>query len=194
MRFKLSAALSLLLVLVAGPAFAHSGHHAATGFGTGFLHPFSGLDHVAAMVTIGIWATQFEEKKWWGIPAMFLGLTVVGFMVGAHGFALPRIEVLSGATYIALGVVIAVALRLSWASALPVAALFGAVHGVGHGVGLPAEADPLSALIGFLAATTLMIIVGGGVFLFGRNRWGQRNVQVSVLGIAAVCVAITAAI
>jgi urease accessory protein len=163
--------LLLPLALAATPAFAHVGadgtaHH----FYAGFSHPFSGLDHCAAMVAIGLLAAFLGGRMRMGLPAAFLGAMLTGFALGAGKVVmLPAYEAMIVASVIGLGLVLLVARRLPPALMLAMAALFGLAHGFAHGIEgalTPGYAG------GFLVATALLhasgLLLGSLVGAFDR--------------------------
>src|SRR5438477_9552004 len=105
-----TAALAIFLALT-GAALAHTGHGDASGFAYGFMHPLGGLDHVLAMVAVGLYAAMSGGRAVWLEPAAFLGAMALGGALGAAGYALPYAEIGIAASVVALG--LAVALRIS---------------------------------------------------------------------------------
>lgn len=156
---RLSAAGAALLALATGPAAAHTGSAPVMGFVSGFLHPFSGLDHVLAMVAVGVLAALIGGRALWLVPASFLGAMVVG---SALGFSLPFVELGIVASVIVLGAAVALAPRMPVALAMALAAAFAVFHGHAHGAEMPAAASALSYGLGFVSATALLHLVGMG--------------------------------
>jgi len=144
--------LTLLAALLPLPAFAHVGDGLHHGLAAGFAHPLTGLDHLLAMVMVGLWAGLVGGRARWALPLAFLGAMAAGSALGAAGIGLPGVEAGILASVIILGAVVALAVRLPLAVATGVAALFGLLHGNAHGLELPGGA----ALLGMLAATALL--------------------------------------
>ncbi|CUX83896.1 MAG: urease accessory protein UreJ [Roseibaca calidilacus] len=142
-------------LLLASPAFAHPGHGNEGSFLSGFLHPIGGLDHVLAMVAVGLWAVVLGGRALWALPAAFVGAMVVGFVLSLAGLPLPLVEPMILASILALGGLTALARPV----ALPVAAaIVGALalfHGHAHGSEM-AGASALAYLAGFASATALL--------------------------------------
>src|SRR6186713_604314 len=129
-------------LLMACPAFAHSGEGVAGGFAAGFLHPLSGLDHLLAMVAVGIWGAFLGRPLVWVLPVAFPLVMVVGGVLGIAGVPLPHVEVGIAASVIVLGLAIATAWRAPVGLAVAIVAIFAIFHGHAHGTELPSAASP----------------------------------------------------
>jgi urease accessory protein len=158
--------------LAAGPALAHSVGNSAAGFTAGFLHPLSGLDHLLAMVSVGIWGAQLGVPAIWLLPIAFPLIMAVGGALGVIGMPLPAGELLVALSVVALGTLVASANRLPIAAALPIVGLFAIAHGHAHGVELPGAADALAFTVGFVLATGLLHLAGIMIGLLARWRSG----------------------
>lgn len=155
MRSKLF--LTALLLLAAGPAFAHPGHEAS-----GFLHPFSGLDHLLAMAGVGLWAALLAGRKpaiAVSAPAAFLAMMAVGAAAGFAGIKLPFVEAAILTSVFVIGGLIIGAVRLPVAWAMAVVGLFAVFHGYAHALEAP-SAGAGSYILGFLTATALLQAIG----------------------------------
>ena len=161
MKRQILAAAAAALV-VAGPAEAHVGVH-VDGAAAGFVHPFLGLDHLAAMVAVGLWAAMLGGRARLVVPASFVAVMGFGGLVGMAGIALPAIEGAIAASVVALGLMSAFALRLPTAAAGAVVGLFALFHGAAHGAEMPALASPALYAAGFLLATALLHGAGLGL-------------------------------
>jgi urease accessory protein len=158
--FKL---LSLAAAATAGfstAALAHVGDHSHMSFTEGLLHPFTGLDHVLAMVAVGLWASQLGGRAPWLLPLTFPAVMALGAVLGMSGVALPGVEIGIAGSVMVLGAVVALALRPSLAISIPLIGAFALLHGYSHGVELPAGASALSYGAGFIAATLVLHAVG----------------------------------
>ncbi|MEO6339088.1 MAG: HupE/UreJ family protein, partial [Caulobacteraceae bacterium] len=99
-------------LMFATPALAHSGHGEHGGLVAGFIHPMTGLDHMLAMVGVGLWAGLVLKRGWWLWPAAFVGFMIVGFAAGLGGGGpLPGVEAVIGASVVALGLAVAFNLK-----------------------------------------------------------------------------------
>lgn len=168
--------LSLLLLMgLSSSALAHPGH-AFGGIGSGLLHPFSGMDHLLAMVAIGLWAGQRGMHQVWLLPAVFMSLLAAGAGVALLFPALPMIETGIAASVLVLGLIIALAVKVPTALSIVLAAAFGFVHGYAHGLEMPGTAAPALYALGFLAATAALHFSGATLGLVTRARytaWSQ---------------------
>jgi urease accessory protein len=154
-RFALRAAALLTPLLAASPALAHGGH--ADGLGAGFAHPFLGVDHLLAMLAMGIWAAQAGMARAWMLPACFLGGMAAGIGLGLAE-AIPPLEQTVAGTLVVLGLVVALAAPAPARLAIPLAAVFGLLHGSVHG--LEIGGAPVLTAAGMLAASAVLHAVG----------------------------------
>jgi urease accessory protein len=162
--FATSAAIAVLTT----PALAHTTPGQAQGFVTGFLHPLSGLDHVLAMIAVGIWGAQLKRPAIWILPVAFPLVMSFGGLLGIRGVPLPGVEIGVAASAVVLGFVIALELRPPlWVAALIVSS-FAIFHGHAHGTELPKAAAPLTYALGFVLATGLLHLSG---ILIGLVDW-----------------------
>lgn len=151
----------VLLALSALPTLAHA--HPGTGvsgLAHGFQHPLFGLDHLLAMLAIGLWAAQIGGRAIWAIPAAFVGTMAVGGALGMTGLSLPMMEPGVAASVLILGLLITFAVRMPLAAALPLVALFALFHGHAHGAEMPANTSGVTYALGFVAATALLHATG----------------------------------
>ncbi len=153
-------ALSLGAVLVPSVALAHTGHGDTGGFTHGFMHPVGGLDHVLAMVTVGILAAQLGGRAIWLVPASFVGVMLLGVMLGLSGMTLPLVEIAIASSVVALGAVVALGLRMPVAAAMAMVGAFAVFHGYAHGAEMPAETAAAAYAAGFVSATALLHLAG----------------------------------
>jgi urease accessory protein len=153
----------LAALLVAGaalPAQAHVGIGSASSFPAGFMHPLSGLDHLAVMVAVGLWAALKGGKALWAWPLAFIGVMLAGGALGMAHVPIPFVEPGILASVVALGILVALAVDLPvWSGAL-IIGLFALFHGHAHGAEAPASAAGLDYMAGFALATALLHGVG----------------------------------
>ncbi|MFM2043460.1 MAG: hypothetical protein RLY86_2036 [Pseudomonadota bacterium] len=173
-----SAALlsALALSLAAGPALAHAGadHHHGSGMIAGLLHPVTGLDHLLAMVMVGLWAAQLGGRALWALPAAFLAVMAAGAGLALAGVAaLPPVLTEGGiaASVLILGLLVAAVGRLPTGAAMGLVGGFALLHGLAHGAEFPAGAGPGAYMAGFLLATGGLHAVGAGIGLAVARRW-----------------------
>ncbi|KRW94920.1 HupE/UreJ family protein [Paracoccus sp. MKU1] len=161
----------LPLLLMPTAAFAHPGHpgHAAP-FAEGWMHPLGGMDHVLAMVAVGLWAATAPDRRGlWALPLCFVAAMLAGGALGAAGLPLPAVEPMILASSVILGLAVALALRPSLGFALPVVAVFGLMHGHAHGAEGPASGLAAYAA-GFVLATAALHLAGIGLGRLGAGR------------------------
>lgn len=159
------------LLLFPTAALAHPGHLGAhVPFTEGWMHPIGGIDHILAMVAVGLWAATATDKRGlWALPLTFMAAMVFGGFLGADGVALPAVEPVILASSVILGLVVALALRPGLGFALPVVALFGMMHGHAHGAEGPAGGLAAYAA-GFVLATGALHLAGIGLGRLGLTR------------------------
>jgi len=173
-------ALSVTLLLVAIPALAHVQEGQAAGFLAGLAHPVSGLDHVLAMVAVGLWGAQLGVPAIWLLPVTFPLVMAVGGFLGLVGIPLPGVETGVALSALALGLAVATSWRPPLAIAALMVAAFAVFHGHAHGTELPAGQSGLTYSIGFVMATGLLHLAGISIGLI--HRWPVGRVALRVLG------------
>lgn len=158
-----------VLAAVATPAFAHAGGD-VSGFHSGLVHPILGLDHLMAMVAVGVWSAAQPAKLAWRGPVIFVALLAGGALLGVNGVAMPMVEPGILASVIALGAMIAVARALpAWAGLAAIGA-FAVLHGLAHGT------EAVGAIPIYMAGFMLASIALHGVgFAAGRLLAGTRH-------------------
>lgn len=169
--------LAAFFLIVAGPALAHEAQGAAGGFATGFVHPLLGLDHVAAMVAVGLWGAFLGAPAIWVLPVAFPLVMALGGALGTMGIPLPAVETGIAASAIVIGIAVALALRPPlWIAAL-IVAFFAVFHGHAHGAEMPGAVSPVAYAAGFVIGTGLLHLAGIGFGLLTRTRAGALAVR-----------------
>ncbi|WP_373352881.1 HupE/UreJ family protein [Pseudoroseicyclus sp. CXY001] len=180
MRYSLAA----LLTLAAAPAFAHvdPGEHGSLL--AGVTHPLFGLDHVLAMVAVGLWGVLISRRAIWALPASFVGAMVAGYALAMAGLPLPVVEPMILASTVVLGLVVALALRTDLRIACGICAFFGLFHGHAHGAEL-GEAGALAFGLGFIAATAALHAAGAilGLALARLGPYASRAIGLVTAGL-----------
>ena len=175
-----SLALLAAFALAAPLAQAHEGAGLAGGFMSGFAHPLLGWDHVVAMLAVGLWGAFLGAPALWLLPVVFPLVMAAGGALGVLGVPLPAVEIGIAVSALALGGVVAGALRPPlWVAALLVA-LFAIFHGHAHGTELPQAASPLAYSLGFVVATGLLHLTGIALGLL--TRWPAGRIAVRGMG------------
>ncbi len=156
--YQITAAFTTLFL--AGAAQAHTfGAHGA-GFGAGLAHPFLGLDHLLAMLAVGVWAAQLGGKALWRVPLTFMAMMALGSAVALAGVALPAVETGIASSVLVLGLLIAVSARVPLAASMLLVGTFALFHGHAHGQELPQAASEVLYGAGFLLATAMLHATG----------------------------------
>ncbi|MBW9052732.1 HupE/UreJ family protein [Rhizobium mesosinicum] len=183
-----SGVLALAAAALPVAAYAHTGVGEAAGLVHGFSHPISGLDHILAMVMVGILAFQLGGRAVWAVPATFLLVMALGGAFGIVGINVPFVETGIALSVIVLGAVVALNIRVSTAVAMGIVGLFAIFHGHAHGAEMPETAAGVAYAAGFMIATALLHVAGLGLGLV-IARFGERRgafVVRSAGGFAAV--------
>ena len=177
---------ALLVLLLPAPALAHTGESVATGLLSGFLHPLTGIDHLLAMVAVGIWGTQLGRPAIWMLPLTFPLVMSMGGVLGVRGVPIPAVEFGVAGSAAALGLMIALAARPPIAVAAALVGAFAIFHGHAHGTELPGAADPLAYGAGFVLVTGLLHAAGIAIGLVDRWQAGVLALRVAGAAIALV--------
>ncbi len=160
-------------------AEAHTGPSHVVGFMSGLLHPLSGLDHVLAMLAIGLWATQMGGRAVWAVPFSFVAAMAVGSIL-----PLPFAESGIILSLLLLGVLVATFTRLPLWLGCILAGLFAICHGHAHGVEMPAMVSGKTYYFGFLLSTLALHVAGVMTGLAAKRLSGQRAITAAGSGIA----------
>jgi len=184
---KMGLSLAAATLALATPAMAHPGGAAAHDMLHGFLHPVSGMDHMLAMVAVGLIAARMGGRALWLVPLSFVAMMVMGGMLGLAGIGFPIVETAIAFSVVALGAAVALELKLSIPAAMAVVGTFAVFHGQAHGMEMPADASGLSYVVGFAAATAFLhatgIAIGAGLQRMASARLTRAGgVAVAALG------------
>lgn len=159
---RITIGLTALLAVLAQPAFAHTGVTGVSGFMAGFGHPVGGLDHLLAMVAVGILAAQQGGRSVWLVPVTFVAAMAAGGALGVVGAPVPFVEQGIVGSVVILGAVIAFGRRLPVVSAMAMVGVFALFHGHAHGTEMPMNASGLEYGLGFAIATAMLHGLGLG--------------------------------
>jgi len=189
------SAVAAALLGTCHPALAHSGleHTLAFASGslaTGFAHPWTGLDHMLALLTVGLWAGLNGGRAQWAWPAAFVGATLAGGALGTAGVFVPLAEPGILASVVVLGLLVLTAARLPLAPGAALIVLFALFHGHAHGAELPEGAAAGAYMAGFALATALLHAIGIAIAWVGRDGIGAPLVRGAGAAVAAVGVAL----
>ena len=151
--------LTVLLSAVL-PAAAHPGHGPMSGFAAGVQHPLSGIDHLLAMIAVGLWAGHCGGRREWLWPAAFVSSMVAGGVLGMSAVVAIPVEPAILASVMVLGLATALSLRAPPVLGGMLIAVFGLAHGYAHGTEMPHTAHGLGFAAGFTLATAMLHMVG----------------------------------
>jgi len=172
---KTKILLLFALLLSSTNLFAHPLLGTQSGFSNGFSHPLSGLDHILAMLAVGIWAAQMGGKAKWIIPITFVGIMSIGGMLGMNNISLPFAEIGILVSVIVLGVLILAGIRLPMLVSSVLVGVFALCHGHTHGTELPAAASGVMYAAGF-ALTTIVLHLSGIGFGTAVNKIANERI------------------
>jgi urease accessory protein len=172
-----SLSVMLAILLIALPAFAHTGEGLIGGFYSGFLHPVLGWDHVAAMVAVGLWGAFLRAPAIYILPIVFPVIMALGGAAGVVGAPLPYIEIGIALSSVLLGLLIAFAVKSPLWLASIIVGIFAVFHGHAHGTELPQAANAMSFSIGFVLSTGILHLLGIGLGVFVGRPGGKIAVR-----------------
>jgi len=179
--------LVAIAVLAGRPALAHIvDGSAAGGFLGGFAHPLFGLDHVVAMIAVGLWGAFLGPPAIWLLPIAFPMVMAFGGAIAILGVPVPGVEIGIALSAIVLGGMIALAARPPLVGAALIVAAFAIFHGHAHGAELPPGTDAVAFSVGFVMATGLLHLAGIALGLLTRWPAGRLGVRAAGVGIALV--------
>ena len=176
--------LALLFPALAQAHPGHEGHDLTWDFSAGLAHPLTGVDHILAMVAVGLWAAQLGGRARWLVPAAFVTVMALGGALGRAGVNVPSVEQGIAASVLVLGLLIAAAVRLPVAAGMALVGVFAVFHGFAHGAEMPVTAGGLIYGAGLVAATVLLHVAGIGLGWLAGN-YSARTAKFAGWGIAA---------
>ena len=179
-----SLPLALALALAAAPAEAHIRQGEASGFLSGLAHPVSGLDHIIAMVAVGLWGAQLGAPAIWLLPVTFPIVMAFGGFLGLIGIPLPGVEIGIALSGVLLGAVVLLELKPPLYVAAALVGIFGLYHGYAHGAELPPGEDGLLYSLGFVLATGALHAAGIAIGTVHRWDWGRTALRLAGAGIS----------
>lgn len=154
------ALLPLLFIALPTAALAHTGHGDTSGFLHGFMHPVGGIDHILAMVAVGVFAYVLGVKALWLVPLSFVLMMAVGFLLGVGKVDVPFVELGIALSSIVIGGAAAWGRPMPVAAAMSLVGVFAIFHGHAHGAEMPVDASGLEYAAGFIVATALLHAAG----------------------------------
>ena len=186
--------MTVALLLAPSVAFAHPGHGEGGSLLAGFIHPFSGIDHLLAMTAVGLFAAHLGGRALWAVPATFVAMMALGGVFGAAGVSLPFAETAIALSVLVFGFVIFSGMTPPVLAAMALVGIFAIFHGHAHGTEMPVGGSGVVYGIGFMVATTLLH--GFGITLGLAIRWfddvpRRRAMQACGVAIALIGAGIT---
>ena len=163
--------------LAPSAALAHTGAEHALSFGSGFAHPFTGVDHMLAMVAVGLWAGLNSGRALWAWPAAFVGLMLVGGALGMLGVDLPMVEAGILASVVVLGLLVLAAAQWPVVIGAALVGVFALLHGHAHGAELPIGAAAVTYAAGFALGTAILHVAGLGLAHVASDGASRRLVR-----------------
>ena len=158
--FRKMSVSAVLLLAAALPAEAHVGVGSTASVAAGLMHPLSGLDHMTVMIAVGLWAALKGGKAIWAWPLAFVGVMLVGGLLGMQHLPVPFVEPGILASVVALGLLVALAVDLPVSAGVAIIGMFALFHGHAHGTEIPESAGGLEYMAGFAVATALLHAAG----------------------------------
>ena len=178
-------AFPLIVLSLASPVWAHAQKGQAAGFLTGMHHPISGLDHVLAMVAVGLWGVQLGAPAIWLLPVTFPMVMAFGGFLGLLGVPIPGVELGIALSAILLGSMVATEAHPPLWLAATLVGFFAIFHGHAHGTELPAGENGLLYSVGFVIVTGCLHATGISIGLIHRWRSGRIALRVAGATVAA---------
>jgi len=191
MKSRLATLLTLSVTMLAyiPTAGAHYIGAEGAGFITGLAHPFIGLDHLLAMIAVGIWAAQTGGSAVWRLPLSFIVMMAIAALISASGFGLPALEPLIAGSVVLLGLMVVFAIRLPINLSMVLVGLFAVVHGYAHGLEMPQASSAVLYGSGFVLATALLHLMGIGLGKVTYRKHLLSRLSGSIIAIAGLYLA-----
>lgn len=180
LRIVTSTTTCLVVALWPDTLLAHVESNATGGFISGVTHPISGLDHVLAMVAVGLWGAQLGSPSVWVLPVAFPMMMAFGGMLGLIGIPIPGVEIGIAMSSVVLGIMVLGEIKLPVAAAVTLVGIFAVFHGHAHGTELAEGQNPTLYSLGFVISTGLLHAVGIGIGAI--HRWKTGEIALRVCG------------
>ena len=168
--------LSLSLAL-SSLAFAHAPDGVSVGFYEGFLHPILGLDHLIAMVAVGLWGAFLSDRASWILPIVFPSIMAVGAAIGIFGLEVPLVEFVIALSGVVLGVLVALRFKVQLSVAMILVGIFALFHGYAHGTEMLGHISAFTYGAGFVIGTGLLHLAGIAIGFATRLPRGELMVR-----------------
>lgn len=178
--------IAVAMAALATPAFAHTGSGVEGGFMSGLGHPIGGLDHLVAMVAVGLWGAVLGRPAIWILPIVFPLVMAVGAAMGIAGIDVPFIELGIALSGVVLGLFIVFFVKTPMAVAAVLVGLFAIFHGHAHGTEMGSDYNGIAYAVGFVISTGLLHLAGIALGTLTSNDIGKWVVRASGAIIAVV--------
>jgi len=179
--------MSFLIAFLCGmtplAVYAHTNYGETSGFLHGLQHPISGLDHILAMLAVGLWASQLGGLATWAVPLAFVGTMVLGGILGIIGVSVPFVEQGIIASDLILGGLILMVIRLPLSVSIIIVGLLAIFHGYAHGAEMPKAVSGLEYALGFAVATAGLHLLGMLTGVLAKKLLNERVIQFAGGGI-----------
>jgi len=168
MKNRISFVAAVATLVFPSAAMAHVGAGSTASFMAGFAHPYSGLDHIAVMIAVGLWAALKGGRALWAWPSAFIGVMLIGGLLGMMHVPVPFVEPGILASVVALGLLVALAVDFPiWLGAV-IIGVFAVFHGHAHGSEVAENIGGAEYMAGFALATASLHAIGLGIaFVLG---------------------------
>ena len=186
MQSRVISLVGVVLTILAPTVFAHSTEGVAGGFISGVLHPLFGLDHLVAMVAVGLWGAFLGDRAVWLLPVVFPSVMAIGAVAGILGVQLGFVEVFIALSGVVLGAFIVLGYRAPLWLALIFVGLFAIFHGYAHGLEMPAESSAAAYGAGFVLATGALHAAGIAIGFLTRFERGLLAVRATGAAISVI--------
>ena len=182
-KYILGVLITTFSLLITPSVQAHALIGEETSWLAGFTHPFLGLDHLLAMLSVGLWAAQQGGNRLWQLPLAFLSMMLLGALLGQTGFTLPSVEAGIAGSLLVLGLMLTFAIRLTILPSLLMVGLFAVFHGYAHGTEMPQTLTMIEYALGFMLATGTLHGLGIGLGLLARGVQSEKILRMGGIAI-----------
>lgn len=155
-----NASILVIFLFLPSLSYAHSLHEMQISGFSGFFHPLQGFDHIVAMLAVGFWAAQLRGVAMWVLPLTFVGVMVLGGLLGRSGFELDYAETIIFSSGFVLSILALKKVQFDLKVSALIVGFFALFQGVAHGVEIADSADLVSYSLGFITATSFLHITG----------------------------------
>lgn len=183
---KKQLAVGVLLAIFSTFAMAHSGH-GLTNAVAGFMHPFTGLDHLLMILAVGVWSARSSGKASVELSVTFILMLAFGASLGFFGLSIAGLETAIAVSVIAMGLLITLKIPSSTIFRLSIVSVFAILHGVAHGVELSSQ-HYAAVLLGMLLATTIISAVGYWIGSYRHQLiyWLNKLLALSMIAVGSL--------